>query len=91
MTGVQMGEISTLGWLIGCSSRDMWADSLYFLYIVLGSICRTLKLNTCNNIPSSQTFKSHLQNTESVYLCIEVIWSSRELHNLSDNMKMTKS
>jgi hypothetical protein len=42
ITGVQMGEISKLGWLICWSSRDMWADSLYFLYVVLGSICKTL-------------------------------------------------
>jgi hypothetical protein len=27
--GVQMGEMSELGWLIGWSSRDLWADSLY--------------------------------------------------------------
>jgi hypothetical protein len=41
ITGAQMGEMSELGWLIGWSSRDMWADSLYFLYVVLGSICKT--------------------------------------------------
>jgi hypothetical protein len=39
--GVQMGEMSKLGWLIGWSSRDMWVDSLYFLYVVFGSICKT--------------------------------------------------
>jgi hypothetical protein len=35
MTGFQMVEITTLGWLIGCSSgssRDMWADSLCLVY-----------------------------------------------------------
>jgi hypothetical protein len=41
MAGVQMGEMSRLGWLLGWSSRDMWVDSLYFLYVVLGSICQT--------------------------------------------------
>jgi hypothetical protein len=36
-----MGEMSKLGWLTGWCSRDMWADSLYFLYVVFGSICKT--------------------------------------------------
>jgi hypothetical protein len=31
ITRVQMGEMSKLGWLIGWSTRDTWADSLYFL------------------------------------------------------------
>jgi hypothetical protein len=39
--GVQTVEMSKLGWLIGWSSRDMWTDSLYFLYVVLDSICKT--------------------------------------------------
>jgi hypothetical protein len=30
-----------LGWLIGWSTGDMWADSLYFLYVLFGSICKT--------------------------------------------------
>jgi hypothetical protein len=42
ITGVQMREMSKLGWLIGWSSRDIWAHSLQFLYVVLGSICKTL-------------------------------------------------
>jgi hypothetical protein len=37
-----MGEMSRLGCLTECSSRDMWADSLYFLYVVLDSICKTI-------------------------------------------------
>jgi hypothetical protein len=41
ITGVQMGEMSKLGSLIGWSSRDMWADYLYFLYKVFASICKT--------------------------------------------------
>jgi hypothetical protein len=36
-----MGEMSKLGLLIGWSSRDMWADSLYSLYVVFGSTCKT--------------------------------------------------
>jgi hypothetical protein len=39
--GVQMGEISKLGWLIGWSTRDTWADSFYFLYAVFSSIRKT--------------------------------------------------
>jgi hypothetical protein len=38
---VQTGEMSKLGWLIGWSIRDIWADSLYFLHMVFGSICKT--------------------------------------------------
>jgi hypothetical protein len=41
ITGVQMGEMSKLGWLIGWPSREMWADSLYFLHVLFGSICKT--------------------------------------------------
>jgi hypothetical protein len=59
ITGVQMGEMSKLGWLIGWSSRDMWADSLYFLYVVLGPICKTFASFQCINVPSSQTFRSY--------------------------------
>jgi hypothetical protein len=40
--GIQKGEVSKLGWPIGWFSRDMWADSLYFLHVVLGSVCETL-------------------------------------------------
>jgi hypothetical protein len=39
-----MGEMSKLGCLICWSSRDMLADSLYFLYVALGSICKALAL-----------------------------------------------
>jgi hypothetical protein len=28
--------------VIGWSVRDVWADSLYFLYVVFGSICKTI-------------------------------------------------
>jgi hypothetical protein len=41
MMGVQMGETSELGRLIGWDTRHMWADSLYFLYVVFSSICKT--------------------------------------------------
>jgi hypothetical protein len=32
--------MSKLGWLMGWSTRDMWAGSLYFLHVVFGSICK---------------------------------------------------
>jgi hypothetical protein len=38
ITGAQIGEMSKLGCLIEWSIRDMWADSLYFLYVAFGSI-----------------------------------------------------
>jgi hypothetical protein len=41
VTWVEIGEMSKLGWLIGWSTRDMWADSFYFLYVVFGWICKT--------------------------------------------------
>jgi hypothetical protein len=30
-----MGEISKLGWLVGLVEHAMWADSLYFVYLLL--------------------------------------------------------
>jgi hypothetical protein len=33
-----MGEISGLGWLIGFVEPTIWADSLYFLYLLLLSV-----------------------------------------------------
>jgi hypothetical protein len=41
IAGVQMGEMSGLGWPIGWPTRGMWADSLYFLYVVFGSFCKS--------------------------------------------------
>jgi hypothetical protein len=35
-----MGEMSKLVIPIGCSIREMRADSLYFLYVVFVSICK---------------------------------------------------
>jgi hypothetical protein len=31
--GIQTGEISKLGWLIGLVKNAIWVDSLYFLYL----------------------------------------------------------
>jgi hypothetical protein len=36
--GVQTGEMSNLGWLIGWSIGVMWVVSLYFSYVVDGSV-----------------------------------------------------
>jgi hypothetical protein len=38
MKGVQIREISKLAWLIGLVKHVIWADSLYFLYLLLLSI-----------------------------------------------------
>jgi hypothetical protein len=52
MTGVQTVEMSKLGWLIGWSSRDMWADSLYCLYVVLAQSARpSLHSNAFYGLP----------------------------------------
>jgi hypothetical protein len=40
--GIQMGEVSKLGWLIGLFEHVIWAASLYFLYLLLISISNTL-------------------------------------------------
>jgi hypothetical protein len=35
-----MGEISQLGWQIGLVKHVIWADSLYFLYLLLLAISK---------------------------------------------------
>jgi hypothetical protein len=40
--GNQIGEMSKLGWLIGLVKHAIWADSLYFLYLLLLSISKIL-------------------------------------------------
>jgi hypothetical protein len=40
--GIQMGEISKLGWLMGFVEHAIWADSLYFLNLLLLSTSKTL-------------------------------------------------
>jgi hypothetical protein len=32
--GIQMGEMSKLGWMIGLAKHAIWTDSLYFLYLL---------------------------------------------------------
>jgi ABC-type Fe3+-siderophore transport system permease subunit len=42
---IQMEEMSQLGWLIGLVEHATWADSLYFLYLLLLSISKILALS----------------------------------------------
>jgi hypothetical protein len=42
MRAMQIGEMSKLGWLIGLVKHAIWADSLYFLYLLLLSISKIL-------------------------------------------------
>jgi hypothetical protein len=35
MRGIHIGKMSRLGWLIGLVEHAIWADSLYFLYLLL--------------------------------------------------------
>jgi hypothetical protein len=41
MRRIQMGEMATLGCLIGLVKHAICADSLYFLYLLLLSILKT--------------------------------------------------
>jgi hypothetical protein len=40
MRGIQIGEMSKLGWMIGLVKHATWADSLYFLYLLLLSLSK---------------------------------------------------
>jgi hypothetical protein len=40
--GIQKGEMSKLSWLIGSVKHVIWADSLYFLHLLLLSISKIL-------------------------------------------------
>jgi hypothetical protein len=51
--GIQVGEMSKLGWLIGFIKHAIWADSLYFLYLLLLSISKILASSQPNLLPSS--------------------------------------
>jgi hypothetical protein len=53
MRGIHKGEISKLGWLIGLVEHAMWADSLYFLYLLLLSVSKTLASSQPTLWPSS--------------------------------------
>jgi hypothetical protein len=65
-----MGEMSKQGWLIGWSSRDIWADSLYFLYVAFGSICNGFldKDKTMDNVQEhSNHILNHFMHPQGVY------------------------
>jgi hypothetical protein len=40
--GIQMGQMSKLGWLIGLFTHAIWAESLYFLCLLLLYFCNIL-------------------------------------------------
>jgi hypothetical protein len=40
--GIQMGQMSKLRWLIGFFTNAIWAESLYFLSLLLLSFCKIL-------------------------------------------------
>jgi hypothetical protein len=42
MKGIQIGDVSKLGWLIGLVKHAIGVDSLYFLYLLLLSISKIL-------------------------------------------------
>jgi hypothetical protein len=48
LTGVQMGQMSKLGWLTGWCSRDIWADSLYFM--CMWCLVQSARLSLLSNI-----------------------------------------
>jgi hypothetical protein len=52
MRGNQIGEMSELSWLIGLVKHAIWADSLYFLYLLLLSISRILALTQRTLFPA---------------------------------------
>jgi hypothetical protein len=67
-----MGEISKLGWLIGVVEHAMWADSLYFLHLVLCSTSKTLAstyktMDKVQNKPNSSV--QHTPSSESFQVC----------------------
>jgi hypothetical protein len=61
--------MSQLGWLIGWYVRDMWADLLYFLYVVFGSVCKTFAsfqhIVTCRPIAGQRLGKHVPAETDS--------------------------
>jgi hypothetical protein len=53
MRGIQIGEMSKLGWLIRLVEHDIWADSLYFQYLMFLSISKILVSSQPTLWPSS--------------------------------------
>jgi hypothetical protein len=53
MRGIQIVEMSKLGWLIGLVMHAIWADSLYFLNLLLLSISKILASSQPIQCPST--------------------------------------
>jgi hypothetical protein len=53
MTAIQIGEISKLVWITGLFKQITWADSLYFLSLVLFSVSTILTSSQSTLCPSS--------------------------------------
>jgi hypothetical protein len=51
--GIQMGEVTRVGWLIVLVKQDIWADSLYLMYQLLLSISKILASSKFILWPSS--------------------------------------
>jgi hypothetical protein len=45
MRGIQIGDMSKLGWVIGLVKYAIWAVSLYFLYLLLLSVSIMLMIH----------------------------------------------
>jgi Na+/H+-translocating membrane pyrophosphatase len=59
--GIQIGEMSKLGWLIGLVKHVIWADYLYFLYRLLISISKMLAVQGIHVEAGSNTTTIALQ------------------------------
>jgi hypothetical protein len=70
--GIQMGEMSKLGWLIRLIKHAMWADSLYFPYLLLLSISKILASSQPTLWPSSYTCQANIDFSRipSLRLCL---------------------
>jgi hypothetical protein len=58
--GIQIGEMSKLGWLIGLVKHAIWANSLYFLYLLI------LKIE-CNRFYSTDGASSRQYMSSQIF------------------------
>jgi hypothetical protein len=88
MMGLQLLHISKLGWLIGLTSRDMWANSSHFLYIMLGSIYSRHTLPSFQHIlwPSSDTCWAtfDLSNRPCLRMCLCSLMNTSRSVSIAD-------
>jgi hypothetical protein len=68
ITGIQIGEVSKPGLLIARSSRDMWVDSFYLLYVVFVSICNAFPSVQLILWPSSYACSANSDFSSSLYV-----------------------